>query len=292
MFKRFLSYYSFKLLFESHFDPTFEKAPFFIISAGRSGSTLLRKLLMENYEIHIPPESSTIIPSVIKWHSKFFFKKKETGFVDGLSKDINQGDFKFWNIEPKDIEALMREKGSIVSLNRLIYAIYDLHRERYNPSGTLIGDKTPYLVFYLKHIGTIYPNAKFIFLVRSPFSVISSRMKNFSESIEQATNRWVWSMKEMKRHLNLNHIVLKYEDLVNDVDNQIERLGSFLEAKRRSKTFFVENEVMGDINLKHHNRSKGDVEKGVNSKHVDTLSDKEVDYITRRCSKYMTFLDI
>jgi len=44
------------------------ESPFFIISPGRSGSTFLRKLLMLDEQINIPPESYECIPKSIKFY--------------------------------------------------------------------------------------------------------------------------------------------------------------------------------------------------------------------------------
>ena len=54
--------------------------PFFIVSSGRSGSTFLRKLMIENYDVNIPPES-------VIFNSQFFLEKLLANQIyPGLSK--------------------------------------------------------------------------------------------------------------------------------------------------------------------------------------------------------------
>lgn len=43
--------------------------PFFIIGSGRSGSTLLRRILCANPELHIPPETYVLGPAISLWEA-------------------------------------------------------------------------------------------------------------------------------------------------------------------------------------------------------------------------------
>ena len=60
---------------------------FFIIGRGRSGTTLLSKLLNEHKQIHIPPESFFILNLLEKYKNKPLKKNEIVNFVNNLFKE-------------------------------------------------------------------------------------------------------------------------------------------------------------------------------------------------------------
>jgi hypothetical protein len=110
---------------------------------------------------------------------------------------------------------------------------------------SVIGDKAPltYLAKTNILINTI-PNFKIIFTMRDGRDVISSQIRNYKgvgksadwaqPTIEQAQSfryNWVGSAKLIDKYLDLypNHTTLvKYEDLLNDLENGIYKIQEFL----------------------------------------------------------------
>lgn len=259
----------------------------FILSAGRSGSTMLRKLLMETFFIHIPPESSVIIPQAVKYYLHHFKSGSSNYFLPDLVDQIYNEEFKFWAIEKTDLITFLesiRKEGHL-ELDRAIYGIYDYHRRLYNPSAKAIGDKTPYLVFSIREIRRVFPESKLLFLIRDPFAVVPSRMKNFNESLEQATNRWIWAVKEILKYEGLNTRIIRYEDLLER--DLVSEVGEWAGLKRRFEKLQLDDRILGDTVMTHHSSSKGKIVQARNEQLKNDLSDKEVDFILSRTKKFL-----
>lgn len=102
-------------------------------------------------------------------------------------------------------------------------------------------DKLPLNVFRVPFIHSIFPRAKIIFSVRHPFDVClscfmqsfeaNSAMANFF-SLDDTVALYVEAMGRWRDYIagrEVLHHVVRYEDLINDLDNQTRRLVGFLE---------------------------------------------------------------
>lgn len=261
---------------------------FFIISSGRSGTTLLRKLLVKGGEIYIPPESNDWIPKFAVIFTKKYFAswhKKVALCLDILDKDP---DFKYWDINLKNVrEILLKLDPESQNFYGLINFLY-----RYNapPNTPVLGDKTPYLILELPWIKALFPQAKFIHLIRDSKDVVSSRMKNFNESIEQATNRWVWAMIETDKHFHKNQknfIEIKYEDLTHSPQKTLQDLTHFLGVKYSPEMLAHEDLELGDTHLEHHQETHNPIHQSAVKKWKSVLTPDEVKYIDNRTQKWM-----
>ena len=230
-----------------------EEAPhFFILSSGRSGSTLLRKLLMESSPIYIPPETQSLIPESARLfllHPFASWEKKIDKFIILIERmKINE----FWLL---NLELLRNRLNQLPKKERSYRGVINLfYRTNVTDANImLIGDKTPYLSLQASWIGSVFPKSKIIHLVRDGRDVVVSRMKAFDESMIDAANRWLWTIKEAGKFQKkgvYTHTI-KYEDLVNDSDKTMASVIQFLnvpkiELKTNSPVF------LGDDKLKHH----------------------------------------
>lgn len=260
---------------------------FFIISSGRSGTTLLRKLLVNSKQVYIPPESNDWLPKIATIFTKGYLRKWENKMLSSLSILQNDDAFKFWNVP---IEDLKNELIQLPPDQKNFYGFIEvLYTHGNDNENLLIGDKTPYLVLELKWIKTLFPNAKIIHLVRDSRAVVASRMKHFSESIEQATDRWVWAMKETDKHLNTKtkHLEIRYEDLVTQPLDKLQSLCSFLEIKYTNSIFKNKNIDLGDTHLSHHEKTAKPLNKKSINKWQENLKDHEIKYIYDRTKKWL-----
>jgi hypothetical protein len=84
--------------------------PFFIISAGRSGTTLLRKKLIQGGIVHIPPESDDNLPVLIKLFIKNIHKSSWHDRAHMCIDAFQNSDcFKYWDIDlTKNIDNLLK----------------------------------------------------------------------------------------------------------------------------------------------------------------------------------------
>ena len=101
-------------------------------------------------------------------------------------------------------------------------------------------EKTPNHAYFLDRILTFYPGAQFVNIIRNPIFAIYSRKNHFPYNketpIANLAHLWIKSIVSAEKFLHDNpHKMysLKYEDLVENPENKIRELCSFLgmEAK-------------------------------------------------------------
>ena len=207
--------------------------PFFIIGAGRSGTTLLRTMLMGHPEIIIPPESFAFRPAFKKFH---ILQNSSWGKITNAiikcyssSKQFSMWDIELTNVELKGTQLDNKDK----SLANLIDLIYREYGRINKPKALRWGDKTPLNTFYLKWVNKTFPNAKFINLIRDGRDVVSSLKVAGLSSITNSCLRWnqaIEMVREFEKTIEQERIITgRYEDLVSNTQFEIQNICQFLE---------------------------------------------------------------
>ena len=273
-------------LFNNQLKIRSEVSPVFIVSAGRSGSTLLRKLLIQTGYFNIPPESGDFIPAAAKTYIRNSFMPSKNKKQKILELIINNEELKIWNIDIDAVknafESMPAKQCDLPTLIQLIYIQYGIDK---NLSGCQFwGDKTPFLVYRLPWIKLIFPNAKIIHIVRDPRAVVLSRRKEFGDSIDYAIKRWKWSIKCIsKAKKNQNILEVKFEDLVLSTDMT---MGKILGNLSENLTFAnrQRNVILGDDHLKHHQNLKKPILENKTKEWEKFLSKEDKEYIEQLLS--------
>lgn len=257
---------------------------YFILGSGRSGNTLLRRLLMENFDTFIPPE----IPGLGKcmrgivrnryrgWDfcSRSFFSSFEASAnVDVLNPE-NDLVYNLWNEVRLSINDLMMQaeevKPEAQSGAALISLLYKNILDNSDIEGTfrtVIGDKTPWNVMYTHQIEAFFPNSKFAIIVRHPLAVINSYVRSLAPingiTLEEAARRW---SRAQKNCLDLAHRVgsdrfkvVQYETLVTSKNESL-RIGNFLGLCERKGSKIPKGISQADAKLLQHKRINQDVD--------------------------------
>ena len=229
-------------------------SPFFIMGSGRSGTTILRKILQQNVQIVVPPESGGLLEKSIK----LFIAKNHLPW-DSLVKLIlnlwrKNPDFEYWKISDQLTDnELLGLPIAQRNLDQIISHIYLTYGKRHKPNAYLWGDKTPYATFGLGWIKELYPNGRIIHMLRDGRDVVNSLLKHQRcGNIEQACARWNDSVNILSRqHANMKVITIRYEHLVSNPKSVINRLSEFLNCQL--SYFEVDRPVfLGDDHLSHH----------------------------------------
>ena len=267
--------------------------PIFIVSAGRSGSTLLRRLLMQHFKISIPPETYDFIPTFYTFYINNQ-KKSWNELSLTLSGIYNSHYFsKDWHIQEIEVrDVLLKLPSDRRNLNSAIEAIYLLYNSKHGIGQDLNtwGDKTPYLIYYLDWLNLIFPNCKIINIVRDPIDVVSSRVKNFNESVEEAVLRWKSSQRSAIKYKkkNNNIIFIRYEDLTTSPDFIYRDLENFLGIKFIPTS---DQPILMDDNFQHHKNVREEVTSKYVGKGASFLSQNEVEFINKKLGKYLKYFN-
>ncbi|GII75200.1 sulfotransferase family protein [Sphaerisporangium rufum] len=177
------------------------RAPVFILSPVRSGSTLLRALLDAHPLLHAPHE--------------LHVRRLTVGFGTKLARQA--------------MEELGHDRGDLEHL------LWDrvLHRELVRSGKKIIVDKTPANAFAYRRIATCWPDARFVFLLRHPGSIARSWHEASPDrrTPEEAALDALRYMKAVERARGaLSGLTVRYEDLTAEPEAELRRICDFLDV--------------------------------------------------------------
>ena len=252
------------------------ETPLIILGLPRSGTKLLRQLLNQHSSISIPEIESYLIPySINKFgfdydlckkekRSKFFTFFQETLFYnsfDRLGKKMDYSEF----------ENLL-DDYNWQAVFKLIYSFYGPKKMN---DVVIWGDKSPGSFHQIKYINNIYPNTKFIHILRDPRDYCVSVNKAWKKNIYRAAEEWQEEVSyffEIQRRDDIQAKIIKYEALITQPDRVLEEICDFFDIKYESKMSVLSTEV------ENLGSAKGSTEIVVNNKnkYFKSLSENQI----------------
>ena len=209
--------------------PLLEFAPFFVVGSSRSGTTMLRLILAGHSRITIPPETWFILPLVNTFPLTEPLSRKQTAeAVQTIVECHRWPDMSIGN------EGFLSLAGSIQHprLRDLIDLVYRVHLDRNRKAR--VGEKTPTYVNIIPQIKTIYPEAKFIHLIRDGRDVAISFVEaNFKGRYYHGSDfEWTKAIRAgmAYRHSKFADDILevRYEELVQAPETTVREVCRFL----------------------------------------------------------------
>lgn len=218
-------------------------APFFILANPRSGSSLLRIICDSHPNITVPPECGFME----WWYSKYSDWKETDNSkrLDEFLLDFFQSKkIETWHLNKTKLrEYIITENPK--NYGEIVSTIYMFYSETKTRNRAIIwGDKNNYYIHKLSIINKLYPNAKYIHLVRDGRDVACS-YKNLKEiqtsskyfpklstNIEMIAEEWnqnnnkILNFKEALE--DKNFLTLRFEDIVNDLRGNCIKISRFL----------------------------------------------------------------
>lgn len=240
------------------------ETPLFIVTAGRSGSTLLRRILIA-HGIHIPPEMR-ILPRLIN-------DFRMTRYLPWpVVTSTILGRIEYWNgfqwFHLPTLRPLARELTTTPeprrSLATILTSFYRFHGEHtHGRPVSHWGDKTPINVFHLPHIHRLYPHAQYIHVLRDGCDVAESFLRidhPTTTSLDAAANRWLDAVNDFRRFESKHPdrcLEIRYEDLVQDTERSVLMACRFLGISFDQKAIHQTRGIvdrMGDVERPHLHR--------------------------------------
>jgi protein-tyrosine sulfotransferase len=231
-----------------------------IVGAGRSGNTLLRRLLIENGEIYIPPESY-VFASIVTTHLKATALNWNDTVDLTLSKFEYHPEFETFEIDSlRDFSILakkfVKEKQQI---GTLIIELYKWIASKKGHSQVWLGDKTPVNTLDLGLIKKLFPEAVYIYLERDGVDVSHSYIKTKTyDKIEDAALRWKDSRIAWNKFKHMipekHYIEIKYENLVKNHEDVIEMIFKKFDIPTK-KHISDMTSSLGDVSMRAHHKN-------------------------------------
>jgi hypothetical protein len=206
----------------------------FIVGCARSGTTLVHRIVDAHPEIAITPE--------MHWITRHF--KSRNGLVASelVSELIGHKRFAQFEIPREQFEGLLGSGEALPYLTflRRVFGLYGKIKNK-----PLVGNKTPAYIRRMLDLHALWPEAKFVHIIRDGRDVclsvlnwkkanhIVGRYASWEEDPVSTTALW-WERKVRKAREDgaalgpgLYHETL-YEDLVDDPERECKRLCEFL----------------------------------------------------------------
>ncbi|TML75188.1 MAG: sulfotransferase [Actinobacteria bacterium] len=199
--------------------------PLIVLGVGRSGTTLLRVMLDRNSQLAIPYETF-FVPQLAHRHGR---RPQLDKFIEDLGRLRTLYD---WGITPEDVRPRLHDG---MTTREAIGAIFETYAERQGK--TRWGDKTPLYMQQLPLLERLFPDARWVHLVRDGRDAALSFLElpaGFSgktwaqpRTVAQFAARWrteILAARRLGRHAGGRYLELRYEDLVADPEREVGRV--------------------------------------------------------------------
>lgn len=199
-------------------------SPFFIVGSARSGTTFLRLTLNAHPEVAVPPESRFV--------TELHHGREEVEVEDFLRRLAAHKRFAAWGLS---IDAVRAE---LHGLDRTRYAIaidatYRAYTRRQGKSRW--GDKTPRYIERIPEIAGLFPDARFIHLIRDGRDVALSYAdvdfgpKNVARAAKLWGDRVRAGLRDGRPLGGARYLEVHYTDLTEDTEGSLKDICSFLD---------------------------------------------------------------
>jgi len=235
--------------------------PFFIVGVGRSGTTLLRLMLNSHPNIAIPYESHFITDYLQRVDS--YGPLEQRSNLESLLHDIFSEEMLLGWDHKFDREEVIRDIPGPVTLGSVFDGVYRNYARAKNK--VRWGDKSDYLD-RMHLINDIFPNAKFVHIVRDGRDVVNSVLK-----LPWGPNDMLGAAQWWHEHVKLAQIVgrvlgknryhtIRYEDLIANPRLELTKVCDF-----------IGEDYSSDM-LAYHKDTKNLIPKNRRSQHHNTDS--------------------
>ncbi len=203
----------------------------FLVAKDRSGTTLLQTMLDSHPNISAPLESRFVLHfknkygKVTKWTQKI-----KVGFIKDLLKEQKMELFWELNLEMlKQRIAALPEETTYGEICKQVYVSTASFHEK--GTAALIVDKNPIYAIMIPLLKEVYPDARFIHLVRDFRGNVNSIFSLYKKiSIKNLGLSWVMNNQEIEKAKVFQperFITVRYEDLLDQPQSELERLVHF-----------------------------------------------------------------
>jgi hypothetical protein len=200
--------------------------PFFVVGCPRSGTTVVRLMLDAHSRLSIPPESNFIIdvgldPRLGGW-----------SVGEMLGRVLENPNFEFFDLDPGLTARYVTElePRCFADVARTVFALYAVSRGKRR-----WGDKTPSHVFYMRRLGRMFPDARFLHVVRDGRDVTASlaSMNWGPQALLPSAFWWECALAAARSAAGglgpERYLEFRLEDLIADPQSSVKEICAFLD---------------------------------------------------------------
>ncbi len=266
--------------------------PIFILGAQRSGTTLVRLLLNNHPRIAIPDESTFLMPILkSKYLKQAISGERLKNFIRYLQ--VNK-EFEIWNFDnSKTIDALLNKKS--YSLHGLISVIFKSFCEAKGKPRW--GDKTPSFFRKADILSKLFPQAKYLHIVRDGRDVFASYkkmkvMRNYAAVNALEWRYKVWKIENFLSGINpSDKITIRYEDLVANPEDVMKQVFNTIEEEYDDGILEFHKDSKYNVGKNHSNLIYQPISSSNTNKWKKELSKREINIFTTMSSGVLKSFD-
>lgn len=247
--------------------------PIFLCGFPKSGTTLLLSLLDSHPELLVFPEELNFFQKVLCGKNKQEKLDKILNETDACIPSLGKvgstlTGMRDYTSIPGD--AYMKELGeyleNAVDDREMFLAIFENWKQYSNLRSSerlkFFVEKTPRNEFYHEIIENLFPNARYVYIVRDPRdNYVSYKKKKPKLSLEKFVYSWQRSIRiALKKE---GWLLIKYEDLISEPETTVRTLCNFLSIEfdeillspTKNGQIWKGNSMFGDNHVKIHQYS-------------------------------------
>lgn len=206
-----------------------DNLPFFILGTGRSGTSLIRRVLDSHPRLAVPDESHlyNLFFPLHRHYKDLSIEKNQERLIEDILSTLH---IKNWLPRLNKNEILKRIKTP--DFAGVVDAVIGSWAE--NQNKVRWGEKTPQHIFYWKEILNSFPNSKIIHIVRDGRDVSLSfiNAKFGPKTVHAAAKRWrneLLQIQMLKNHIPSHQFMeIRYEDFLDKPEKVLKQICQFL----------------------------------------------------------------
>ncbi len=205
---------------------------FFVVGRPRSGTTLLRTLFDAHPNVSFPPECQFIINLYPRYGKITQWQEKDLiAFYNDLKQ---QWLFDTWNMDYDLLKKALLKHTGIYSYGNICKVVYKQYSSLFDKKELLfIGDKNPGYAIYTKLLLKVFPEAKFIHIIRDyRDNFVSIKNVDFELPIPSlVAQKWKYFYKKFNKDsisYPSAYFVINYEKLAKEPVKYFSELCKFI----------------------------------------------------------------
>ncbi len=230
------------------------QGPIFLLGTHKSGTSLLRSILDSHSQLFVIPIETHYFQLIDRWVDYEYrsARPKEENHKEIIGNFIqyihhrttsptHYGDSDVRGLFDeerfrKSISKIREDDGDKQRIEKYFEAIYFSLRNEHLPSDIRVVEKSIENAEFAVELQALFPQAKFVHIVRNPYANIVSIRKSKSGKhgfplmpriIKSLYNGYYYLYKNQK--IIPNYLVIRYKDLVSDPEVHIRKLCQYLE---------------------------------------------------------------
>jgi hypothetical protein len=267
-----------------------QKSVDFIAGMSRSGTTLLLSILNANNQTLCIPEIPIALYGYSKYKNKENFTKDDASIWLQLKSKINP--IRQIGVDETLLKTSIEQAKNYNEYLLSVYASIEFPDKKNAQEWTKIIDKDHIHTFQTQLLNTIFPKAKYIFLVRNPLAFVNSCIEHADNKNQTQTAVYyaaVWKayasdiLKLISSDGKEKYLLVSYEDLVSTPEKTLKAICSHLDLEFTLEMLNVsnskfnslqENQALTTEQIERKNNKFSMLQQSINSNRIQSWEGK------------------